>query len=185
MSRPPKPRLSTMRLQLSILKEIGAGPRVIGVAKDAIRLAYPIDHEYVNEANNPGVCHARVELIEEDFYLLCGRPQAEHDTPKPKPKVSTWTWAWMAWLLVFLCIEIPAAIKRKGATLSEHVWKWFGIRTKDKGYRWKRLVLAGFLIALSCHFVLDTSSIPVAVGGAGVLVVIGMSVLSRHGVSVQ
>jgi hypothetical protein len=178
MSRPPKPRLETMTRQLAILREIGAGPRAIEVAEEAIKRLYPLGHEYAG--------HYEHEEYGTIFICRqCGQSKAEHNELVQEPKVSPWTWAWMAWLVVFLCIEIPAAIKRKGATLSEHVWKWFGIRTKDKGYRWKRLVLAGFLIALSCHFVLDTSSIPVAVGGAGVLVVIGMSVLSRHGVSVQ
>ena len=65
---------------------------------------------------------------------------------------SGWSLAWLGWLLAFLFVELPGAIlPGKGETLSEHVWRWC------RG-PWRRLVLAAFLVALTCHFVFGASA---------------------------
>jgi hypothetical protein len=64
-----------------------------------------------------------------------------------------WPWLWLAWLVAFLAVEIPAAIRKaKNDTLSEHVWRWF------RG-PWRRLVIGAFMVALTCHFVFGASAL--------------------------
>ena len=72
---------------------------------------------------------------------------------------SGWTWSWIAWLLLFLAIELPAAVRERGTprgkswkTLSRHVWMWFPT--------WpRRAALAVFWTALGAHFVVDASAV--------------------------
>jgi len=67
-------------------------------------------------------------------------------------KRGPWRWLWIGWLVAFLLVEIPAAIRKaKLDTLSETVWAWF------RG-PWRRLVLAAFMVALTCHFVFGASA---------------------------
>ena len=41
-----------------------------------------------------------------------------------------WAWLWLAWIAVFAVIEaIALGRKAPGDTLSEHIWRWFGIGT--------------------------------------------------------
>lgn len=50
--------------------------------------------------------------------------------------MSVWTWAWLAWIAAFLAIEgLALADKDREDTLSEHVWKWFGVRGPDAGLK--------------------------------------------------
>ena len=64
--------------------------------------------------------------------------------------MSGWTWAWLVWLAAFLIIEGAALIdKDRGDTLSEHIWKWFNIKTRR--WHWRRWVLAVFLVWLLVH----------------------------------
>ena len=69
---------------------------------------------------------------------------------------SKYTLAWILWILGFLGIEYMAIKdKRKGDTLSEHVWKIIG--TKHKGSKtaamWAvRIGLAGLIAWLIPHF---------------------------------
>jgi len=59
------------------------------------------------------------------------------------------TWAWILWALAFVGIEGAAlANKRRGDTLSEHVWR---IRAHKAG-RWG---LAAFLGWLVYHFLVE------------------------------
>jgi hypothetical protein len=68
--------------------------------------------------------------------------------------MSGWTVAWLFWLLMFAAIELPALVnKRRGDTLSEHVWSWFAVRDKPKGWVFRRLILILFLGWLVAHFV--------------------------------
>ena len=72
---------------------------------------------------------------------------------------SAWTWAWLAWLLLFLAIELPAAVRERGEprgkawkTLSRHVWRWFPT--------WpRRAVFSSFWLALGAHFVFGASAL--------------------------
>lgn len=58
------------------------------------------------------------------------------------------TWSWVAWLAAFGVIEgIALFNKRKGDTLSEHVWKWFPKNTA------RGLGLFAFMAWLFMHFV--------------------------------
>jgi hypothetical protein len=66
--------------------------------------------------------------------------------------MSGWTAAWLGWLLMFLAIEAGALLnKQPGDTLSEHVWRWFSVKRKGKGWRWRRAALATFLAWLLLH----------------------------------
>ena len=67
--------------------------------------------------------------------------------------MSGWTTAWLGWLLMFAVIEGAALFnKQQGDTLSEHIWEWFAVKDKPKGYRIRRFALAGFLFWLVIHF---------------------------------
>lgn len=75
---------------------------------------------------------------------------------------------WILWVFIaFLPIEVIAALTKKD-TLSETVWDWFGIRTHKKWGNGRRLVLAGFMLNLTLHFVLDTSVVGVILFGVPV-----------------
>ena len=64
-----------------------------------------------------------------------------------------WTILWLVWLAGFLAIELPAVFnKQPGDTLSEHVWKWFSIKGKPKGYKVRRLGFLVFWAWLTVHF---------------------------------
>jgi len=70
----------------------------------------------------------------------------------------TYSWLWGVFALLFAAIE-GAALKNKnpGDTLSEHVWKWMGIKQPDgtpkpSGYIWRRGALGVFLAWLVAHF---------------------------------
>lgn len=64
-----------------------------------------------------------------------------------------WTVGWVLWLVMFLAIEGAALVNRdRGDTLSEHVWKWFGLRGKPSGYRWRRFAFLAFWAWLTVHF---------------------------------
>ena len=61
-----------------------------------------------------------------------------------------WTWAWIAWVVAFLAIEIPAIIRKNDSardpdSLSDHLVKWFHIRTKAGKITWSVFILGGAL----------------------------------------
>jgi hypothetical protein len=102
-----------------------------------------------------------------------------------------WTWAgywWLAWLLIgFLPIELWAAVKTKGTpdTFSEFVWWAFGIRPRKTGHavkaqRFRQLILAGFMISLSTHFVLGWGPQGIILFGVPVAAIIGYSTLKER-----
>ena len=65
-----------------------------------------------------------------------------------------YTIAWLVWITAFLGIEGAALLdKKKGDTLSEHVWKWFRISDKPQGWNIRRLALLGGTGWLMLHFV--------------------------------
>jgi hypothetical protein len=62
---------------------------------------------------------------------------------------------WIGWLILFLIYELYAAwAPPLGDTLSENVWKWFGVRQSKPFARYRRGALALFMVTLTCHFVL-------------------------------
>ncbi|MGW7434710.1 hypothetical protein [Streptomyces sp. NPDC054849] len=71
-----------------------------------------------------------------------------------------WSWLWVGWLGAFCVIEgVALARDDRGDTLSEHVWKWFGIGRAGEqrpaatgSVRVRRLVLLAFMAWLSAHF---------------------------------
>lgn len=73
-----------------------------------------------------------------------------------------WDWLWVLWLGAFLAIEIPGLVNHtENDTLSEHVWRWFGIsktgageerRTPTAGVRFRRFLLLSFCAWLVAHF---------------------------------
>ena len=67
------------------------------------------------------------------------------------------TIAWIGFGVYFLVFEIPALIrKRRGDTLSEHVWDWFCLRGKKDGKSaWciiRRIFFYAFWVWLTVHF---------------------------------
>jgi len=59
--------------------------------------------------------------------------------------VTRWRWLWVAWLAIFLVIEVPAIVNdTPGDTLSETVWAVVRVPV----VWW---VLAGFLVWLVVH----------------------------------
>lgn len=92
------------------------------------------------------------------------------------------SWWWLLWVFVlFLPFELYAArSKTPGFTLSETIWKWFGIKP-PKPFGWlRRLILMNFLVALGVHLCYATSAVPVAVFGAMVAAVIGYAVVKER-----
>jgi len=64
-----------------------------------------------------------------------------------------WTIGWLLWLGMFAAIEGAALFnKESGDTLSEHVWRWFSIKGKARGYKLRRLAFLGFWAWLTVHF---------------------------------
>lgn len=93
---------------------------------------------------------------------------------------SGWTWAWMAWLIAFLCIELPAAASERGTnaakTLSRHIWAWL-----DEW--WEVVALVGFLVSLLLHLVpaIKLSVMYLVVFGVGLGVAIVRSTFFENG----
>lgn len=87
-----------------------------------------------------------------------------------KPPI--WTAAWLAWLAIFLIVEVPAAISgTKLDTLSENVWNWFGVKPGTYNGRARRrlsivrrIILAVFLLTLLGHLVFGWP------GGVGIII---------------
>lgn len=68
-----------------------------------------------------------------------------------------WTLAWVAWLGLFVLMEGTALARpQRGDTLSEQVWKWFGVYAHQHISDWTfwHFLLLAFMAWLSCHFVL-------------------------------
>ena len=64
-----------------------------------------------------------------------------------------WTVGWILWLGMFVAIEGAALFnKDRGDTLSEHVWHWFSIKGKPRGYKLRRLAFLAFWAWLTVHF---------------------------------
>lgn len=72
--------------------------------------------------------------------------------------MTIFTALWLLWLVYFLVVEGFALFKSSpGATLSAHVWAWFGTDTKNRSNRsgWARLrklALLAFMVWLLVHF---------------------------------
>ena len=62
---------------------------------------------------------------------------------------------WIVWLLAFVGIEAAALMnKKKGDTLSEHVWRWFSVKEDSSRKKFVRVgMLALFMGWLTVHFV--------------------------------
>ena len=68
--------------------------------------------------------------------------------------MDVYTALWVLWLATFVVIEgFALANKKRGDTLSEHVWKWFSIKGKSKGFKFRRVVLLVLMTWLTVHFV--------------------------------
>lgn len=98
------------------------------------------------------------------------------------PRPSTGSGRWLAWLLAFLALEVPAAVRGDGATLSENAWNWFSVRERRRFWLARRLILGAFMAVLSAHFLTGgayawTGGAAVIVAGAPVGVVVLLSAL--------
>lgn len=63
---------------------------------------------------------------------------------------------WVGWIAAFVVIEAVAIFnKKKGDTLSEHVWRWFGVPDESakvkKAFTVGRFALGAFLVWLTGH----------------------------------
>lgn len=93
---------------------------------------------------------------------------------------------WITWLVAFLIVEIYAALSKPGGdTLSENVWRWFGVRPRPSGRRvrlaWpRRAALLAFLLSLTGHLVFGWTVGPVIAFGAVVAWIIGYSALRER-----
>jgi len=68
----------------------------------------------------------------------------------------SYTQLWGIWVLLFAVIEGTAVFRKdKGATLSRHIWKFLGLKSKGyelpSGYKWRRGGLAVFFAWLIAH----------------------------------
>jgi hypothetical protein len=64
-----------------------------------------------------------------------------------------YTESWIFWGLMFAVIEGAALLNKKGGdTLSEHIWVWFSIKHKGRGWRLRRFALLAGLAWLILHF---------------------------------
>ena len=59
---------------------------------------------------------------------------------------------WLGWIAAFLLLEGYALKNTKGGTLSSHVWRWFSIKERSKGWLLRRIALGGFVTWLAVHF---------------------------------
>ncbi len=69
----------------------------------------------------------------------------------------SYTQLWGVWLLLFFAIEGTAIFRKdKGATLSRHIWRFLGIKSKGyelpPGYKYRRGGLGVFFAWLIIHF---------------------------------
>ncbi len=63
-----------------------------------------------------------------------------------------YTTAWLVWIVMFFAIEVPAIFnKQEGDTLSEHIWKWFSVNVKSKGWRIRRIGLMATFCWIVVH----------------------------------
>lgn len=61
--------------------------------------------------------------------------------------------AWLVWVGVFIVLETAALINgTPNDTLSEHVWRWFGLHASGVWAVIRRAILAGALGWLVVHF---------------------------------
>jgi hypothetical protein len=67
------------------------------------------------------------------------------------PAPNRWTLAWLLILGVSAVVEVAAAIRKHGGTLSETVWtRWFP-------RRWQRWLLAAFMVEVALPHFLDAA----------------------------
>lgn len=76
---------------------------------------------------------------------------------------AAFTWWWALWIIIgFGVPEIVAIVRRKrGDTLSEHVWSWFKLKGHKDGLTpwgaFRRFVFLSFWAWLTIHFVFGGS----------------------------
>jgi hypothetical protein len=81
-----------------------------------------------------------------------------------RPKATDWFW--LAWLVAFLCVEIPAAIRKRGGTFSEFCWRVFKVTRHMFRGSWRRWPLVAFAADLCLHLGWEHSAYPLMVTGA-------------------
>jgi hypothetical protein len=93
----------------------------------------------------------------------------------------------MLWLVAFLAVEIPAAIRERASksyyvkTLSRHVWRWFSIGEFRPWWFLRWLVLAAFMVVLTLHFVMRLDPAYLIVCAVGMVAVIVYSEFFERG----
>ncbi|WP_425829314.1 hypothetical protein [Streptomyces fractus] len=67
--------------------------------------------------------------------------------------MSTWSIAWLSWLAAFLLLEAAALLwGPHGASLSMHIWEWFGFHDHGPWAAARRAAFGGLLGWLVLHF---------------------------------
>lgn len=65
-----------------------------------------------------------------------------------------YTLAWYIWFMLFAVIEGGAIFnKKKGDTLSEHLWRWASIKEKSNGWRLRRVGLTFTMVWIFIHII--------------------------------
>lgn len=101
--------------------------------------------------------------------------------------MSAWVACWLAWLAVFIAVEVPAAIRKRGGTLSENTWDWFSVKEHKRFWLPRRCILGVFMVVLTAHFLtggayLVSSGLAVGITGAPVgAVIVLSSIYERKG----
>jgi hypothetical protein len=68
---------------------------------------------------------------------------------------NAWSWYWAAWIVVGFAIpETIALIANPDNTLSDQVWRWFGVQQGASIWHWSvlHIALLGFMVWLTIHF---------------------------------
>ena len=64
-----------------------------------------------------------------------------------------WTIGWVLLFGLGFALEGAAFFNRdRGATLSQHVWSWFSLKGKSRGWRARRFAFLTFWAWLTIHF---------------------------------
>lgn len=72
--------------------------------------------------------------------------------------MNVWSWLWVAWLALFAAIEVPAILRKspreKPDTLSDHLARWFRIKTTAGKITWSVFIL-GLAFWVWLHILTD------------------------------
>lgn len=95
-----------------------------------------------------------------------GEPKNRPSSPQLDSTPKRTDWFWLGWLLAFLVVEIPAAIRKHGGTFSEFCWRVFRVTRQPFRGSWRRWPLVFCAGDLCLHLGWTHSAYPLMVSGA-------------------